>query len=29
MCAGAIYWAMIHKVLYGSSIEFLHGLFGR
>jgi len=29
MCAAAIYWAMIPKVVYGSSIAFLHGLFGR
>lgn len=29
MCAAAIYWAMIPKVIYGSSIAFLHGLFGR
>jgi tRNA(Arg) A34 adenosine deaminase TadA len=29
MCAAAIYWAMIPKVVYGSSIAFLHNLFGR
>ena len=29
MCAAAIYWAMIPKVVYGSSIVFLHDLFGR
>lgn len=29
MCAGAIYWAMIPKVVYGTSIDFLHELFGR
>jgi len=29
MCAAAIYWAMIPKVVYGSSIPFLHELFGR
>lgn len=29
MCAAAIYWAMIPKVFYGSSISFLHELFGR
>lgn len=29
MCAAAIYWAMIPKVIYGSSINFLHELFGR
>lgn len=29
MCAAAIYWAMIPKVVYGSSISFLHDLFGR
>lgn len=29
MCAAAIYWAMIPKVIYGSSISFLHELFGR
>ncbi|CZP33012.1 TPA: nucleoside deaminase [Legionella pneumophila] len=29
MCAAAIYWAMIPKVVYGSSISFLHELFGR
>lgn len=29
MCAAAIYWAMIPKVVYGSSITFLHELFGR
>ncbi|HCX3504812.1 TPA: nucleoside deaminase [Legionella pneumophila] len=29
MCAAAIYWAMIPKVVYGSSIKFLHELFGR
>lgn len=29
MCAAAIYWAMIPKVIYGSSISFLHQLFGR
>ncbi|HAU1758204.1 TPA: nucleoside deaminase [Legionella pneumophila] len=29
MCAAAIYWAMIPKVVYGSSIVFLHELFGR
>lgn len=28
MCAAAIYWAMIPKVIYGSSIAFLHDLFG-
>ncbi|HHF7349707.1 TPA: nucleoside deaminase [Legionella feeleii] len=29
MCAAAIYWAMIPKVVYGTSIKFLHELFGR
>ncbi|HAT9397999.1 deaminase [Legionella pneumophila] len=29
MCAAAIYWSMIPKVVYGSSIAFLHELFGR
>lgn len=29
MCAAAMYWAMIPKVFYGSSIAFLHDLFGR
>ncbi|MGF2325003.1 nucleoside deaminase, partial [Acinetobacter baumannii] len=29
MCAAAIYWAMIPKVVYGSYISFLHELFGR
>ena len=29
MCAAAIYWAMIPTVIYGSSIPFLHDLFGR
>ncbi|KTD20138.1 nucleoside deaminase [Legionella londiniensis] len=29
MCAAAIYWAMIPKVVFGSSISFLHELFGR
>ncbi|MFO8834990.1 nucleoside deaminase [Legionella pneumophila serogroup 1] len=29
MCAAAIYWAMIPKLIYGSSISFLHDLFGR
>lgn len=29
MCATAIYWAMIPKVIYGTSIPFLHELFGR
>lgn len=29
MCSAAIYWAMIPKVIYGSSIPFLHDLFGR
>lgn len=29
MCASAIYWAMIPKVIYGSSIPFLNDLFGR
>lgn len=28
MCAAAIYWAMIPKVVYGSSISFLDRLFG-
>ncbi|WP_272946935.1 deaminase [Legionella oakridgensis] len=29
MCAAAIYWAIIPKVIYGSSIAFSHELFGR
>ena len=29
MCASAIYWAMIPKVVYGTSIPFLDDLFGR
>lgn len=29
MCASAIYWAMIPKVIYGTSIPFLDNLFGR
>lgn len=29
MCAAAIYWAMIPNVVYGTSITFLHELFGR
>lgn len=29
MCSAAIYWAMIPKVIYGTSIPFLHELFGR
>ena len=29
MCTAAIYWAMIPKVIYGTSIAFLHELFGR
>ena len=29
MCAAAIYWSMIPKVIYGSSIPFLNDLFGR
>ncbi|MBX9702576.1 MAG: hypothetical protein K2X39_00345, partial [Silvanigrellaceae bacterium] len=29
MCSSAIYWAMIPQVIYGSSIPFLHDLFGR
>ena len=29
MCVAAIYWAGIPKVIYGSSIAFLHELFGR
>lgn len=29
MCTAAIYWARIPKVVYGSSIAFLHELFGR
>lgn len=29
MCAAAIYWAMIPKVVYGTPISFLHELFGR
>lgn len=29
MCAAAIYWAIIPKVIYGTSIAFLHELFGR
>ena len=29
MCASAIYWANINKVVYGSSIPFLHNLFNR
>lgn len=29
MCAAAIYWAMIPKVVYGAAIRFLHELFGR
>ncbi len=29
MCSAAIYWAMIPKVVYGTSIPFLHDLFGR
>ncbi len=28
MCSSAIYWAMIPKVIYGTSIPFLHHLFG-
>ena len=29
MCAAAIYWAMIPKIVYGVSILFLHELFGQ
>lgn len=29
MCSSAIYWAMIPKIIYGTSIPFLHELFGR
>lgn len=29
MCAAAIYWSLIPNVIYGSSIPFLHKLFGR
>jgi tRNA(Arg) A34 adenosine deaminase TadA len=29
MCASAIYWSMIPKIFYGSSIPFLDDLFGR
>ena len=29
MCSAAIYWAMIPKIIYGTSIPFLHELFGR
>ncbi|RUQ81716.1 nucleoside deaminase [Legionella septentrionalis] len=29
MCAAAIYWSMIPKIIYGTSIPFLHNLFGR
>lgn len=29
MCSAAIYWAMIPKIVYGTSIPFLHDLFGR
>ena len=29
MCAAAVYWARIPKVVYGSSINTLHSLFGR
>jgi len=29
MCAAAIYWAMIPKVIYGTGIPLLHELFGR
>ena len=29
MCSSAIYWSMIPKVIYGTSVPFLHDLFGR
>ena len=29
MCSSAIYWAMIPQIIYGTSIPFLHDLFGR
>jgi tRNA(adenine34) deaminase len=29
MCASAIYWANIPKIIYGTSIPFLHNLFNR
>ena len=28
MCISAIYWAKIPKIIYGTSIPFLHNLFG-
>lgn len=29
MCTSAIYWAMIPKIVYGTSIPFLNQLYGR